>query len=140
MGINRVASLSWSPDGKKLLVYEELGDRYRMLLVKVAQKKLLKTYKGSIAAADWSPRGSRIVYQMQSVGGDRRIMTMRVDGSHKKTLRHRGDGDVSWSPTGRSIVFVTWSELGDIYSIWTMRADGRHQVKVADNRWRPTWK
>ena len=140
VGINHIASLSWSPDHKKLLVCEELGDSYQMLLVDVAHKDVLKIYIGSIAAADWSPHGSRIVYQMQSVGGDRRIMTMRPDGSHKKMLCHRGDGGVSWSPGGRSIVFLTWSEAAGAYSAWTMRADGSHKVKIATDCWRPAWK
>ena len=55
------------------------------------------------------------------------LLLMRPDGSHKRVLRHRGaifEYDASFSPDGRSILFVRATSRTNDDRIYVMRRDG----------------
>ena len=85
--------------------------------------------------ARWSPDGTQIVFKSDrgSVGtapqGDRpdlHLWLVRADGTGLRRLTDGpgSDGDPSWMPDGRSILFTSNRDSrGDIYRVWL--ADGR---------------
>jgi TolB protein len=96
----------------------------------------------------WSPTGRRIAWAHQSWrGGPYDLWVAWADGSHRRNLTSRsrsGSRYASWSPTGRSIVFMS-SRSGGI-EIWKMRVDGSRVRRLTFNSgiedccpdWRPT--
>jgi TolB protein len=78
--------------------------------------------RGAEAPA-WSPSLKRIAFSGGGILGGRGIWIMNADGTGKRRLtRLAGDGDPSWSPDGRTIVFRR-SALTS-FDLWTVPAAG----------------
>ena len=89
-------------------------------------------------ADSFSPDGKTILFERffstQRQGVDTEpvpkravLLLMRPDGSHKRVLRHRGaifEYDASFSPDGRSILFVRATSRTNDDRIYVMRRDG----------------
>ena len=94
--------------------------------------------------SDWSPDGTKIVYDSEAAGGSN-IVVANADGSDPVVI---GTGeDPAWSPDGTRIAYA-----GDGGSIWVVNADGSdaHSVTVgaaagqdpgtgAPYDWNPAW-
>jgi hypothetical protein len=80
------------------------------------RRRLLSVY-GHVCVTP-SPDGSRLLYLVES-GRQHGLYVMRTDGTHKKRLSRSpsGEGDASWSPDGRQILFVR--EFGVSHSNWS---------------------
>jgi Tol biopolymer transport system component len=81
---------------------------------------------------DWSPDGSKIVYESLR-GGNADIFVMSADGTGKKNLTRNAarDADPAFSPNGKFIVFE--SERDGDSDIWRMEADGSNPTKLTRN-------
>jgi Tol biopolymer transport system component len=81
---------------------------------------------------DWSPDGSKIIYESLR-NGNVDIFVMNADGTGKKNLtRHPAtDADPAFSPDGRFIVFE--SDRDGDSEIWKMRTDGSNLTKLTRN-------
>jgi Tol biopolymer transport system component len=66
-----------------------------------------------------SPDGSRLVFSTLA-----HVYTMSIADRivHRLTASSQPEFDPSWSPDGRSIVYITWTPAGG--NIWRMNADG----------------
>jgi Tol biopolymer transport system component len=102
------------------------------------------THVGKTRAAgapDWSPDGTRIVYESNQTG-DYRIWLMNADGSGQRRLTNDpGFMDLvpAWSPDGRHIVFSRCTEQpgGTGCDLEVMTATGAGVRRLAGGHW--TW-
>ncbi len=80
----------------------------------------------------WSPDGTRIVFDREWPGNDREIMTMNANGAGVEALTDNDGLDThpTWSPDGRRIAFET-DRLGN-QEIFCMFADGSHPTNLTN--------
>jgi Tol biopolymer transport system component len=102
--------------------------------------------------ADWSPDGSRIVFDRTydcaaSLGSCFALWVVNADGSAEERLTPEDAQGVTsalsptWSPDGRSIAYVLLNDRSEASDIWVMNADGsgkRRLTHVGDAEG-PAW-
>ena len=98
---------------------------------------------------EWSPDGSRIVYEAGSRDGRREIFVMDADGDNVRRLTHKMGGREKWSnkawpvwsPDGTRIAFNS-NDINRNWVIFVMDADGGNLLQLTDitqsARW-PVW-
>jgi Tol biopolymer transport system component len=83
--------------------------------------------------ADWSPDGSRIVFDRTFECADPLTLCMAIwvvsgdaSGERRLTPQKPGTGALSptWSPDGRRIAYVEYVDRSDASDLWVMNADG----------------
>ena len=82
----------------------------------------------------WSPQGKEIVYESDLFMLPGQLFVMRADGTGRRQLTDPSVGASSrpsWSSDGRQIVFM--SSRDHHTDVWTMNADGTHQVQLTRN-------
>ncbi|MDQ3799566.1 MAG: protein kinase, partial [Acidobacteriota bacterium] len=89
-------------------------------------------------SANWSPDGSRIVYESYSqIGVESDIWIMDADGSNQQNLTNFPGLDMRpiFSPDGSRIAFGSNRSLTDRReaNIWVMNADGSNPKQLTDN-------
>jgi Tol biopolymer transport system component len=91
---------------------------------------------GDDVPSDWSPNGSRIVFQRYSASGDSEgLFVVNINGTGLKRITP-ADFDLSstgsWSPQGNEIVFSQHVTPDVHSSIWVVHADGTglHEINV----------
>ena len=88
--------------------------------------------------ADWSPDGSRIVFQSGSVP-NQEISVMNANGSGRRQLTDTPDvteQEPTWSPDGSRITFAANTSGTDSTTdleIWVMNADGSGLMQLTNN-------
>jgi Tol biopolymer transport system component len=89
---------------------------------------------GDAVNPDWSPNGRWIVFE-HDTADDGRIVVMRADGSHLRTLPHPPggafDGQPSFTPGGGRIVFGSYNPVTNDAAIWIENLRGAHQHRLA---------
>jgi Tol biopolymer transport system component len=83
-------------------------------------------------------RNGRIVFVAERVNGASGLVSVGVDGRHRRVLTHGNDSDPVASPDGRKVAFTRISPSGSASGVYVMNADGRGQRKVADGSY-PSW-
>jgi WD40 repeat protein len=92
---------------------------------------------------DWSPDGSRIVFESPRDSGLPDIYRMDATGANivRLTTNPGADGYPAWSPDGSQIAYAS-DETGD-FEIYVMGTDGANKRRVTNNPGRqdihPTW-
>ena len=84
----------------------------------------------------YSPDGAKIAFdahrngQWESSDGGWEIWLMNADGTGRRPITHNGVNDwgPSWSPDGRTILFL--SGVNNVYDIYTMNADGSNAQRL----------
>jgi TolB protein len=92
-------------------------------------------------AGSWSPSDDILIVAHEGTGGPKRIWIVNVDGGAPRPLPIKltcgfGCYSPSWSPDGKSIVFVRNNGSGE--SIYTANADGTDPVQLAEGD-NPDW-
>ena len=145
ISVATATALAWSPDSRYLVVALASTDpgSARPSGLAVIDTRTLG-YRviahGAIYGASFASDGTdRIAYasaRSLALRGRIDIHVVRADGTHRRSLTHDGHSlNPVWGP--RTIAFDREhlrSKHAPAYEIWTMRADGSHQVRLTHRR------
>ena len=109
--IGNVVSPTFSPDGKKILFANRVGDGPTSLWTVDStgeNSDLLYSGTSTIVAVDWAPVGDRIAFAMSVNQPDSyEVFIMNADGSNVRQLTRNLPGiggSLDWSPDGKSLL------------------------------------
>jgi Tol biopolymer transport system component len=139
----------WSPDGEWLVFYSEgpSGDS-GLWLRNPTGVNLIHLTRGNDSDPVWSPDNQRIAFVRTREGNqDIYIVEKPSDGTWRDeiqevrlTQRSASEGSPVWSPDGKSLAFVSFSDGSA--EIYTMLADGSQQERLTRNEaddFSPVW-
>jgi Tol biopolymer transport system component len=135
-------TLTWSPDGKRILYAVPGGDLLRLESVSVADGKVEPwSVPTSAAAPAWSPVGDVIAYlepmavlgQGPSSSPSARMFMRFVDGQGRPLPLESpkqvfSNGFLAWARDGRRVAAV-WNSANVASSIWIVDPSGREQLR-----------
>lgn len=100
---------AWSPTGNRIVFQRTWeGTRRKIMLLEI-DGAMDPTEVTTGTRPEWSSRG-KIAY-LNRVDGVRKVHTIRPDGDEKTVVPHTGGAtDVTWSPDGMKLAFVTPGE------------------------------
>jgi Tol biopolymer transport system component len=92
---------------------------------------------------DWSPDGSKILFESIRAGGQFDLYTITSDGSNLIRLTDcpRGCTDGAWSPDGAEIAYAAHDQYGNP-SLFIMNADGTNPRQITNDQgldYAPSW-
>ena len=120
----------WSPDGKFLLVAEQVSpkdSRVTIVLISIesGQKTTMTSPPGPyVASPTFSPDGKNVAF-VQGLGylaHDIYVAPVAGGEPRRLTLDNRIIGGLTWTLDGRAIIFS--SNRGGLYSLWSISASG----------------
>ena len=138
----------YSPDGKRLVFVRLKNDRPVGIFVvnvdgsglrRLTPQKMVLDESGF--AGSWSPSDDILIVAHEGAGGPKRIWIVNVEGGAPRPLPIKltcefGCYSPSWSPDGKSIVFVRGNGSGE--TIYTANADGTEPIPLAEGD-NPDW-
>ena len=147
----------WSPDGSHIAFVRQSDETFNPDVVELYvmnadgsnQVNLTPDSEWQHFNADWSPDGTRIVYdrfQWETRLTESEVYVMDADGSNKINLTNSPntkDAEPDWSPDGSKIAFA--SDRGEGTDIYVMDADGSNLTRLTGASpdkspdWRPVW-
>jgi TolB protein len=122
----------WSPSGSKILEVNDAAG-YRQIYVMNPDGSGLTQLTfdpHNYGYPNWSPDGTKMVYQELQRGGSWEIFTANADGTNPVRLTNDPSPDrhPAWSPDGTKIVWD--SKRTGNYEIYTMSADGSNVTQL----------
>lgn len=138
---------AWSPDSKTI-VYEnwdgEDGRLFRFDLETGKKSQLLDRSGGSDKSAQFSPDGSKILFERFTNPGRKteiRILDVATGIDQTFAALNRSNHDASWSPDGKSVVFTSNTSEDD-FNLYLADAGGgnvRQLTSLPGDEFSPAW-
>jgi Tol biopolymer transport system component len=130
----------WSHDGRSLLFVSVNNVRTSSAIYRVNADggglRMLESMRGEVDHADWSPEGTRVVFDHD--GGIYVAPVMQIS-SAAPTLLARGNTP-TWSPDGRWIAFSRRTTgLNGHVAIWLVHPDGTDAHPISSGLWAVGW-
>ena len=118
-----------SPDGKRLAVTLAEGSKSRVWICETA-RGILTPFgpEKNRVWPTWTPDGKRLTFA-SDLNGVNNIFWMAADGSgeaERLTTSETGQLPESWSPDGKVLAFLQWSEVG-LFDIWVLPFGGERK-------------
>ena len=136
----------WSPNGTKILFQSDRDstppadpdnpgstkqDIYVMNADGTGQTRLT-TDSADDCNAEWSPDGSKIIFQSLRNGVYYQVYSMNANGSSQLNVSNGATADTqpSWSPNGSQIAFASERDHAGVPGIYVMNANGSNQIRL----------
>ena len=136
---------AWSPDGKTIAFVSNRNnvnkDHMQIWVIDADGKNPIRLTDGLVDSnPDWSPDGTKIVYDTVRVPEDHElapggITVMDADGKDKRLLKNARGLHPSWSPDGKRIVYTT----GQLYVIDAEGGNPKRLTKDFVHKRLPSW-
>jgi Tol biopolymer transport system component len=149
-GFSYYLSVSWSPDGSKILYtsYSDSGDAAISTMNADGSNKVQitpETTSVNPGSSRWSPDGARIAFDrnIDPSTETREIFVMKADGSNVQQLTfgsaYPGAQRPVWAPDGKSIAFDL--QVGLQVDVYAMLSDGSGKTRLTNNgqSYAPAW-
>lgn len=134
---------AWSPDGKQIAFYSEVGGKPADLFVIEATGRNVRQLTNTPVAEGypaWSPDGRQIAFESHTASGNFDVYVMNADGTNVRRLTDDPKRDVgpAWSPDGSKIAFMS-DRAGKEFALYLMNADGssQEQLTSGETDWFP---
>jgi Tol biopolymer transport system component len=127
------------PGGERIVFSKEVGSSFQLFTVAPdgTRQRQITHGAGDSVQADWSPDGSRIVFEYDRPNEDGcGVILINADGSGRKDLSGADqpcDTQPAFTPDGRRVVFVRYDDKADKESIQSMDLTGG-DVRVIGGR------
>jgi len=137
---------AWSPDAKKIALYNHESDAQWSLVVMNADGSSVRQLSNRPNTLDWSPSwspdGRKIIFTRSVMAPvwKSEIWTIQADGGDLARIGDRDGQGADYSPDGNRIAYFNYVDGGG--DIWAMNSDGTDSKKLTDHHaedWWPNW-
>jgi Tol biopolymer transport system component len=144
---DRPGQMAWSPDSKTL-VFEswsgEGGQLYQVDLQSKEKSRLIPGSHGSDKSAQFSPDGSKILFERFHSEGRRtelRVLDRESGAETPFASPNRSNHDGAWSPDGNWVVFTSNTKEGnfDLYMTDAQGSNLRQITAMKGDEFAPAW-
>jgi len=136
---------SWSPDGKTIAFDSSRPGKTSIFTwnVETREQKRLTEINANDITPEWSPDGKRIAFVSDRTGHNE-IYVMNAAGGDVRQVTNDKSDDIHphWSPDGQRIIYCSARDNtdqrhapeGEIYEIYTIKADGTDLERVTHDK------
>src|SRR6266436_459543 len=136
---------SWSPDGKTIAFDSSRPGKTSIFTwnVETREQKRLSEGNANDITPEWSPDGKQIAFVSDRTGHNE-IYVMNVAGGDVRQVTNDKSDDIHphWSPDGQRIIYCSARDNtdqshapeGEIYEIYTIKADGTDMKQVTNDK------
>lgn len=120
----------WSPDGTRIAFWRD-GDTWVMPVAGGEAKRVTSGEYGAVGSPVWSPDGTRMLVSSGASGFAQLAVVDVASGALTAlTYGQAETSDASWSPDGRSVVYIVNDGLGMSRQVMLAAADGRSPARA----------